>query len=892
MLSPGSRLGPYEVVSSLGAGGMGEVYRARDTRLDRTVAIKVLQEWAGATSDLRQRFAREARAVSSLNHPRICTLYDVGQHDGVDFLVIELVEGETLAARLARGALPLDQTLGYAREMAEALDHAHRRGVVHRDLKPSNVMLTKAGVKLLDFGLAKMRQMPAGAGVAPRTLATQPMQPGPLTAEGTLLGTLHYMAPEQVEGKEVDVRADLFAFGAVLYEMVTGRRAFDGESPASVIAAILGSEPPPVSAAQPLAPLALDRLVRGCLAKDPEDRWQDARDLRRALDEIPDESAQESRVPGDQTDEPTPAPMWRWRRVTLMAGLASLALGAALALWSFLPSTAPRPLVRSVIPIAPAEELAVDFRPMVAISPDGSRVAFAGTRAGGSQLYVRALDRGEAVPIPGTENGSNPFFSPDGRWLGFWAGENLKKVALSGGAPITLCSRCGDHGGSWGADDTIVVGAANRGLAGVPAAGGTAWQLTVADKGTGERTLRWPDVLPGGRAVIFTAAGWDEETYDDARIEVLSLETGEKKVLFEGGASARYASSGHLIYARAGSLFAVAFDASRLEVTGAPVAVLEGVAMPLSGSAHFALSWDGTLVYAPGRPMFVNSRLVWADRQGRIEALGDITRAFNSPRLSPDGQRVAVTVDGALTHLAVYDVARGTLTRLTREEQNVYFHAWTPDGKRLAYSLGLVGGPGNLFWLPGNGSAPPEELAQGGSPGSWTPDGKRLTVVRSDPTTQLDLWLLTIEGERTLRPLLQERSDQRSPEISPDGLFMACVSAESGRPEVYLRAFPGLGQKTQISANGGDHPRWSRDGGELFHVERPNRLMVSRIRTRPTLAVSKAAIAFEDKEGRYLNVGFDVAPDGRLMLVEENDVWPRQLNLVQNFLEEVKRLAH
>jgi serine/threonine-protein kinase len=872
---------------------MGEVYRARDTRLDRTIAVKVLKDWAGATDEMRQRFEREARAVSSLNHPHICTLYDVGRHNGIDFLVIEFVEGETLAARLARGPLPLDQALDCAREITEALDHAHRRGVIHRDLKPSNVMLTKSGVKLLDFGLAKVRPETTDKGGAIASLATQPMRSSPITREGTLLGTVQYMAPEQLEGKEADTRSDLFAFGTVLYEMVTGRRAFDGKSPASVIAAILGSEPPALSAFQPMVPVALDRLVRGCLAKDRDDRWQDARDLRRTLDGIADESGQTLRVlASDLADQPPPAWTWSVGRVTLMAGLVALALAAALAPWGSLSSTAPRPLVHSVIPIAPAEELAGANRPQVAISPDGSRIAFSGARAGGTQIYVRTLDRPEAEPVPGTENGTQPFFSPDGQSLGFWADGTLKKVAVRGGAPVTLCSQCSDFGSSWSANDTIVLGAGYRGLARISAAGGSESRLTEADKARRQRTIRFPEVLPGGNAVVFTAAGWDEETYDDARIEVLSLETGEKKVLIEGGAYARYASTGHLVYGRAGSLFAVAFDPVRLEVKGAPIAVLEGVStQPLSGSAQFALSTDGTLVYAPGRAMGIQSRLVWADRQGRIEAAGDITRAFYFPRLSPDGQRVAVTVEGAMAHLAVYDVARGILTRLTREDENVWTKAWTPDGKRLAYSVGAVGGSGSLRWQLADGSAPPEELTRGSLDGSWSPDGGSLVFVRPDPTTQLDLWLLPLEGERTARPLLPERFDQRSPAISPNGRWMAYVSEESGRPEVFVRAFPGLGQKVPVSARGGHQPRWSRDGGELFYREPPNRLMVSQIRTRPTLAVSKATIAFEDKEGRYLNVGYDVAADGRFLLVDENENYPRQLNLVQNFLEEVKRVA-
>ncbi|MGQ0735054.1 MAG: protein kinase domain-containing protein [Acidobacteriota bacterium] len=887
-LAAGRRLGPYEIQAPLGAGGMGEVYRARDTRLGRTVAVKVLREPVGASADLRQRFEREARAVSSLNHPRICTLYDVGHHEGIDFLVIELVEGETLATRIGRGPLPIDEALAIAREMADALDHAHRRGVIHRDLKPSNVMLTKAGVKLLDFGLAKMRETPSGAGVVLMTEATKSMQPGPITAQGTLLGTLQYMAPEQIEGKDADARSDLFAFGAVLYEMVTGRRAFGGESPASVIAAILGSEPAAVSTVRPLAPAALDRLVRGCLAKDLEERWQDARDLRRALDAIADEPGQASPPSRDSAAGRKGRAERTIGRIGLLVGAAALAVAAVLVLWSSQRSAAPRPVVRSVLPIAPAEEL--DLR-LIAISPDGVRVAFSGTRAGLSQLYLLALDHGGAQPIPGTEGGSRPFFSPDGRWLGFEDG-TLKRVALTGGAPLTICSGCGNQGSSWSADDTIVSGAGGSGLLSIPVAGGRASPLTIADKTRGERTLRFPDVLPGGKAVVFTAAGWEEATYDEARIEVLTVATGEKKVLIEGGSCARYASSGHLIYGRAGALFAVAFDPVRLEVKGAPVKVLDDVAtVPINGTAHFALSREGTLVYAPGRSMGVHHRFVWVDRQRRIEPLGDIERAFERPRLSSDGQRIAVTVEGAVAGLATYDIPRGTLTRLTQEDGNVWTKAWTPDGKRLVYSVGPLDGSGRLFWRAADGSGSTEALVQGSLPGSWLPDGKSLVYVRSDSSTQADLWLLALGEGRTARQLLNDRFDQYSPEISPDGRWMAYVSEESGRAEVFVRAFPGLGQKMQVSGNGGGEPLWSRDGGELFYIEGQTRLMVSKIRTRPTLTVSRATVAFEDKDRRYLKHGYDVAPDGRFLLVDENEQWPRQLNLVQNWLEEVTRLV-
>jgi serine/threonine-protein kinase len=857
---------------------MGEVYRGRDQRLGRVVAIKVLPERLESNRERRERFEREARAASRLNHPHICTLYDVGEQDGLHYLVLEYLEGETLAYRLARGPLLLGEALRYATEMAEALDHAHRNGVVHRDLKPGNVILTRSGAKILDFGLARLWKESPGT-VLESQAQTDLRE---LTGEGVILGTLPYMAPEQLEGKETDARTDLFALGAVLYEMMTGRRPFEGSSQASIIAAILSSEPPSIGAERLVSPV-LERVVRKCLAKVPERRWQTARDLADELGWILESGA------------PEPTVLRRKSRTLVAAAVSGLLFGLAglgAILWSSSRPNQPRSLVRSVIPIAPADSLVLSPAvTSIAISPDGRRVVFSGSRAGNAQLYMRALDRLEAEPIPGTEDGWNPFFSPDGRWLGFQSDNKTKKVSLTGGAPITVCSVCDGLGTTWASDDTIVLGGGRGGLQGVSASGGDQRPLTGADKERGERSLRFPEVLPGGKAVIFTAGGWEEDTFDEARIEVLSLATGQKKVLVEGGAYARYASSGHLVYARAGSLFAVPFDFTRLEVTGEPVAVLEGVATnPNNGEAQFAISSEGTLVYAPGGPMQVHHRLVWVDREGRIEPVGDITAALNSPRLSPDGERIALLVDGALAHLAVYDVPRGTLTRLTFEE-NVPGHAvWTPDGKRLTYPW-QRSGTMSLFWQSADGSGASEELNQEGLAGSWSPDGKFLAFVRSDASFQEDIWILPFEGDRTPRPLVEERSNQFEAEISPDGEWLAYASDESGRTEIYVREFPGLGQKTQISANGGGSPRWSRDGRELFYVESEDKLMVSEIRTRPILVATKAKIAFEDKERRYLKFGYDVAADGRFVMVDENENWPRQLNLVQNWFEELERLV-
>ena len=532
-LNPGTKLGPYEILTPLGAGGMGEVYKAKDTRLDRTVAIKVLPSHVASHPEVRQRFEREDRAVSSLNHPNICTLHDIGSEDGIDFMVMEHIEGDTLADRLKKGALPLDQALQYGIEIADALDKAHRQGVVHRDLKPGNIMLTKSGAKLLDFGLAKMSVAKTDAA----GLSALPTEAQPLTKEGSILGTFQYMAPEQLEGKEADARTDIFAFGSVLYEMVTGRRAFEGKSQASLIAAILEHEPPVMSTLQTMTPPLLDHVVRTCLAKDPDERWQSAGDVERELNWIAEV--------GSESGVSTPVGA-RPRSRDLAWGLSLLlaVVVTGVAVWQVTrPAETPRPVVRSSLPLPSGVGLTGTGRPAVALSSDGPRLVYSANQ----QLYLRAMDQTEATPIRGTENARGPFFSPDGEWVGFSAERQLKKVAISGGASVRLCD-AGGFGGvlgaRWGADDTIVFGERGAGIMQVSADGGAPEVLIPLD--TTEEVGHGPQVLPGEKAVLFTLG--DGSGWDDAQIVVHSLETGERKVLIESGKDARYVPTGHLVY--------------------------------------------------------------------------------------------------------------------------------------------------------------------------------------------------------------------------------------------------------------------------------------------------------------------------------------------------------
>jgi serine/threonine-protein kinase len=869
-------LGHYRILEKLGAGGMGEVYLAEDSKLGRKVALKVLPPELAASPERLSRFESEAKAVAALNHPSIVTVHSVEEADGVRFITMELIQGKTLGSVFHRTTLK--QFLDVGISLADALAAAHQQGIVHRDLKPDNVMVTEEGrVKILDFGLAKVR---AKTGPVSDSLAASHLPTKSATSPGVIMGTVGYMSPEQAEGKSVDARSDLFSLGIILYQLLAGRHPFPGDSAASVLSGILRDTPPLLSELDSRVPHELARIVRRCLEKGLTRRYQNALDLRNDLEEVKAD-LESGALPG----RVMPAK----KRPRAAAALSVLLLGfAGLAtfIWISSPSERPPLVTRSVIPIAPADSLSLEYGwASIAISPDGRTLVFSGTGEGVEQLYMRALDGDVAEPIPGTQAGRRPFFSPDGRWLGFHVGGETKKVSLTGGAPFTLCSPCQSLGSSWSSEDTIVSGEGRSGLQSFSGNGGDPRTVTGADKERGERTLRFPEVLPGGKAVIFTAGGWDEATFDDARIEVVSLATGSKKVLIEGGSYARYAPTGHLIYGRAGALFAVPFDLDRLEVTGAPVQVLEGVATdPKNGNAGFAISSEGTLVYAPGGAMGVHHRLVWADRQGRIEPATELTAALHSPRLSPDGERIALVVEGAMGHLAAYDVPRGTLTRLTFEE-NVRTAIWTPGGTRLTYSW-----HSELFWQPADGSGAPEELGQKGEVGSWSPDGKFLAFVAFVPGGDgSDVWLLPFSGDRTPRSLIDGKSNQYDPEISPDGRWLAYGSNESGRDEVYVREFPGLGQKTQISRNGGVSPRWSRDGRELFYVEDQVRLMFCEIRTDPTLAATRAAVAFEDKERRYLKLGYDLSRDGRFLLVDENENWPVQLNLVQNWFADLER---
>ena len=927
-LRPGTKLGPYEVLSQIGAGGMGEVYKARDTRLDRFVAVKILPAHLADSPELRERFEREARTIAKLNHPHICMLHDVGRQelpveDGatapsrsrlgeqpprtIDFLVMEYLEGETLAARLKKGPLPLDQVLRYAVEVSDALDKAHRAGVTHRDIKPGNIIVTPTGgttgTKLLDFGLAKLKQEVAKATIP---ASEMPTVPGALTEHGTLLGTLHYMAPEQVEGKvdEIDARTDIFAFGALVYEMATGKRAFDGQTQASVISKILQVDPPPMSELQPMTPPMLDRVVKTCLAKDPEDRWQAARDLSRELKWITESGGEAG---GPTAAAAIPARTGLRQAIPLLVALAVGAVITGIAVWTFRPTPPPQLVSRAVIPLPDEYRLPRINGATLSLSPDGTQLAYVAFSGGSSpgqqrqQLYVRAMDSLEARPIADTQGAGEPFFSPDGQWIGFWSSGSFKKVSVSGGATLKLSDAPNARGATWGPNDTIIfTPTPGEGLWQVSAAGGEPEKLTTLQEG--EIGHRWPHFLPDGNAVLFTVMTGG--SFNDASITALQLDTGEQRILIRGGTYPQYVPTGHLVYYRAGTIMAVPFDPASLEVMGSPVPVVEDVESSFgnSGAGLFSFSNQGSLVYVQGEGgPGGGTTLVWVDRQGAVETLEIPPGVYRTPRLSPNGQQVAVTVDDLSTDVWIFDITRRTLTRLTFEGWNDH-PIWTPDGGRITYRSGAAtrGGPENLFWKPSDGSGAPERLTTSDnvqSPTSWSADGRFLTFYErptgTQSTTGRDVWVLPVEREREPQAFLQMPFDESAPTFAPNGQWIAYVSNESSRNEVFVQPYPGPGGKWQISNGGGIGPVWSRNGRELFYRS-GNRMMAVEITTEPSFSAGTPTRLFEGAftSGAVARANYDVSPDGeRFLMVQPSgeDVSSTQINVVLNWFEELKQ---
>jgi eukaryotic-like serine/threonine-protein kinase len=868
----GHRIGAYEVLAKLGEGGMGEVYRARDTRLDRDVALKILPESFAGNPDRLMRFTREAKTLASLNHPNIAAIYGIEERA----IVMELIEGEDLSSRIARGRLPLDEALAIARQVVDAVETAHDAGIVHRDLKPANIKLRADGtVKVLDFGLAKAVEYAgsgsgvdsAGSGGAPALQAHGPTVTSPaMTALGQVLGTAAYMAPEQARGRPVDRRADIWAFGVLLYEMLAGRSCFAGESVGDVMAAVIKDAPDfdvlPDDLPQPLL-----RLLRRCLEKDPRKRLSAIGDARWDLEEAADPVA---------SIRPEPHPTRTW------APWAIAALAGAVAVWAVsTPPAAMLPAAEGLLSIAlPAESsLVTDDTPQntygpLVVSPDGRHVVYVAPAGRRTQLFVRAMTELAPRALPGTEGARLPFFSPDGLWVGFFADDRLRKIPLAGGTPVTLAEAPDGSGGSWGPNGEIVFApAASSGLFAVPDGGGTPRRVTSLDPVRGDDVHRWPQVLPGGRSVLFTVDAWSRETSEMA---IADLTTGGVRIVQQDASLARYVpgasgGAGQLVFVQDGDLMAASFDPRSDEPAGPPVVVLEGVR-----AGQFDVSASGTMVYVPAPAVATDYSLVWVDRQGKETPINDLPRGYEDLHLSPDGRRVAVTVEergpDQPAHVWLADTARGTVTRFTFDGFS-RDPVWAPDGQSIVFGSKRGDGIFGLYVQPLDGRTPaelvwPSPIPIWPDPQSWTPDGRTVVFSTKGAETSDDIWTLSLD-DRTAHPWLATPAAEWGGRLSPDGRWMAYNVTESGRTSVYVQPFPGPGAKQLVSVRGGINPIWSPTGRELFYREDDAVLAVD-VDTSAGFTAGRPVVLFS---GRYRLSGrdFDVSPDGTRFVMMRTD---------------------
>jgi Tol biopolymer transport system component/predicted Ser/Thr protein kinase len=880
MLDIGTRLGPYEILGPIGAGGMGEVYRAKDTRLDRTVAVKVLPPAFASSPQLRQRFEREARMISQLTHPHICTMHDVGQHEGVDYLVMEYLEGENLSERLAKGPLPVEKAIKHAIEIADALDKAHRQGIVHRDLKPGNIMLTRGGAKLLDFGLAK----PAAAAVDGNAATMQKS----LTEEGTIIGTFQYMAPEQLEGVNADARTDIFAFGAVLYEMLTGKRAFEGKTRTSVIAAIVEREPPPMSQFQPMTPPALERLVRNCLAKDPDDRWQTAHDVLLGL-----------RALGDANDSGTGIPVAvvakrrnRERLAWITAVLALLG-GAAVGVYAWRVRNAPVEVLRTsiVAPEGTRMSFSVDDAASLTISPDGRYVTFVASVNETSRLWVRRVDQLQAQPLTGTDGATYPFWSPDGKDIAFFANRSVKRIPAAGGAVTTITTDVRDsRGGAWGANGMIVYSHHWRSaLSRVSATGGKSTPVTRLDPARSETTHRYPRFLPDGEHFLYLAGSHTADaTSAENAIWIGSVRAGVKpKLLLNARSQAIYAS-GNLLFWREGNLLAQRFNTGKLALEGEPRVVAEGVRYEKGFfRAVFDASSNGTLVYQRGGTQ-THSQLVWFGRDGkRLGTVGEPGEIYDV-RISPDGLHAAIAIDDP-SDLWVYDLRRGVRSRVTSAPYGEQAPVFSPDGKTILYS-----NDANALFdvmrrsLTTGSAATPLLAERNHNEFAWDWAGGYVVYESEnfDQPTQADLWAIPENGGTPI-PLVQTPAVDSGARVSPDGKWLAYTSFESGTAEVYVTAFPRPSGKWQISQGGGSVPVWRRDGKELFYGK-GDAFFAVPVTATTTIESGTPVLLFSAPVKNLPPPFFDVTPDGQRFLINTLPEKSRDepITLVRNWDQE------
>ena len=888
-IAAGTRLGSYEVVALIGAGGMGEVYRAHDTKLARDVAIKVLPANFVNDPERLSRFQREARMLAALNHANIATIYGLEQSGGVTCLVMELVPGETLAERVKAGPLPIEEALKIAVQIAEALEAAHEKNIIHRDLKPANVKLTLEGkVKVLDFGLAKAFEGDSTS----EDIGNSPTLSHAATMQGVILGTAAYMSPEQARGKMVDKRTDIWAFGCVLYELLSGQQAFHGEDTTEILAAVVKSEPD-WTALPENTPPDIRVLLRRCLQKDKLLRLRDAGDARI---EIQDARNSPAADPAIETSG--------WRGMiplgmpATLIGLALLVVGLVLGAWlrSFSAPPSRAGVVRLTMPLPGDTELSL--APSIAVSPDGRQVAVTSDRGGGvSQIFLRTLDSADLKPIPGTEGAYAIFFSPDGHRLGFIADGKLKKISTTDGVLVTLGDADSGFGGGWGPNGTIIYhGTSGLGLLEIAEAGGAPHPISVQNSAMPRVRLEYPEFLPGGKTVLFTSSTEDTDAADEKTIVALTLKTGAQKTLIQGGSYARYLPSGHLVFLRSGTLMAVPFDLDRLEVTGPPVPVLEGVRESVIGSGAYDCSETGTCAYIGGG--MARRTVVLVDRTGASQPLPLPPRNYTDPKFSPAGDKASLWVEQQNCQVALYDFARAALSRFT-DNGDDHFPIWTPDGKRVTYisRKGFAGegysGSYGMYWKSADGSGPEENLAPGAEGLrpldhlSWSPDGKMLVF-----SNRGGIWGLSLSGDRKAALLIPSKFDESMPAVSPDGRWLAYVSNESGRPEVYVSPFPGPGAKYLVSNGGGTEPVWARNGRELFYRS-DDRMMAVPVTTQPSFSAASPRLLFIGAFARTPEFSnYDVSPDGQhfLMLKENEEAKAAtEINIVLNWFEELKQ---
>ena len=892
-LTPGTRLGVYEIIAPIGEGGMGQVLRARDTKLDRDIAIKILPEAFAHDVDRLARFQREAKTLASLNHPNIAAIYGLEERGGMTALVMELVEGDDLSQRIARGAIPLDDALPIAKQIAEALEAAHEQGIIHRDLKPANIKVRPDGtVKVLDFGLARAMEPPAGS--SPSMSMSPTITTPAMTQAGMILGTAAYMSPEQAKGRTVDKRSDVWAFGVVLYEMLTGTRAFEGDDVSDTLARVLMKEPD-WTALPARLPSAVVTVIRRCLQKDHKQRVRDIGDVSLAL-----EGAFETTARPNAARDAQASAGFRRTVVPWLAGIVVCSGVTAAAVWTMTRSV-DRPTVplRFVVTLPETDRLPGSSGSLVAVSPDGRTLLYRALQNAVFRLYVRPLGQFQATAIGDPGAGESPAFSPDGQWVAFQVGNVIRKVPVAGGPSQTVGEvSVSSRGMSWEADGTILVGLGTKGVGRLPAAGGTLTTLvTPSDK----RLYWYPQMLPGGRAVLYTAS---DPRPDAGEIQVLTLDTGERRTLVPGAAG-RFLPSGHLVFVRGASLWAVPFDPERLEVRGTPVPVVEGIRVEPGGAVQVSVGDDGTLVYLPGGAA-TGLRLLWVDRAGQEELIGAPARQFRYPRLSPDGTRVAVADAGDERDVWVWHFARKTLTRLTFDAADDSYATWTSDGRRILFSSARdkVNAP---FWQLADGTGTTDRLVAGTATpldqAMVSPDGRRVVMRATMATTGADLVVVDLADKARpqpgapggVRPLVQTKFMESNPEISPDGHWLAYQSDESGAAEIYVRPFPDVDAgRWQVSAGGGTHPQWARDGSELFYLSPDDWIRSVPIQSEKSFTFGSATRVV-DLSSYYTQLqgrNYDVSADGRRFLVargEEQGL--AEVRVVVNWSEELKRLV-